>query len=147
MTFIKGSLKNWLMKGAERFMQKILLVSEACFATFRIDSGDTVRKNPWKQERHLLTSCWSSLTDRNWTKQVNLFSTTEQTALSLFWQETRANMNCSAGSYRLKHFKLLICGFWILTGKFEGDKLWYYWNNTGAKRKENTAETFIWNVS
>lgn len=46
MTSIKGSLKNWLMKGAERFMQKILLLSETCFATFRMDSGDTVKKKP-----------------------------------------------------------------------------------------------------
>lgn len=50
MTFIRGSLKNWLMKGAERFMQKILSFSEACLATFRIDSGDTVRKKPCGQE-------------------------------------------------------------------------------------------------
>lgn len=46
MISIKGCLKNWLMKGAERFMQKILLLSEACFATFRMDSGDTVKKKP-----------------------------------------------------------------------------------------------------
>lgn len=50
MTFIRGSLKNWLMNGADRFMQKILLFSEACLATFRIDSGDTVRKKPCEQE-------------------------------------------------------------------------------------------------
>lgn len=50
MTFIRGSLKNWLMKGAERFMQKILSFSEACWATFRMDSGDTVRKKPCGRE-------------------------------------------------------------------------------------------------
>lgn len=31
-------------------MQKILSFSEACLATFRIDSGDTVRKKPCGQE-------------------------------------------------------------------------------------------------
>lgn len=51
MTSMRGSLKNWLMKGAERFMQKILSWSEACFATFRIDSGDTVKKKPWKNKK------------------------------------------------------------------------------------------------
>lgn len=43
------SLKNSQMKGAERFRQNSLLFSDACFATFRMDSRETVRKKPWKQ--------------------------------------------------------------------------------------------------
>lgn len=42
-------MKNWQMKGAERFRQNSLLFSDACFATFRMDSKETVRKKPWKQ--------------------------------------------------------------------------------------------------
>ncbi|TNN56143.1 hypothetical protein EYF80_033608 [Liparis tanakae] len=37
------------MKGAERFRQNSLFFSDACLATFRMDSTDTVRKKPWKQ--------------------------------------------------------------------------------------------------
>lgn len=42
-------MKNWQMKGAERFRQNSLLFSDACFATFSMDSKETVRKKPWKQ--------------------------------------------------------------------------------------------------
>ena len=43
-------MKNWQRKGALRFMVNILLFSHACFATFIIDGGDTVRKKPWKAD-------------------------------------------------------------------------------------------------
>lgn len=62
MTFISGSLKNWLMKGADRFRPKILLLSDACLATLRIDSGDTVRKKPCRTDVRIIsdttTLCW-----------------------------------------------------------------------------------------
>lgn len=45
-----GSLKNSQRNGAERFIAKTLLCSQACWPTVRMDSGDTVRKNPCGKE-------------------------------------------------------------------------------------------------
>lgn len=49
-TCMRLSLKNWQMKGADRFRQKSLLLSDACFATFSIDSTETVRKKPCRHK-------------------------------------------------------------------------------------------------
>lgn len=51
-------MKNSQMNGADRFKQKILLFSEACLATFRIDSKDTVRKNPFRiRQKMIVKTC------------------------------------------------------------------------------------------
>lgn len=122
MTFIKGSLKNWLMKGAERFMQKTLLLSEACLATLRIDSGDTVRKKPWKQHNYIHSHhVFSFLIAPTWKKKKKKIAHTAALHRQHhLWSNSRtwAQMDWTTGSLGLKDFKLLICGFWILTRQF-----------------------------
>lgn len=72
MTFIRESLKNSLIKGADRFKLKSLLFSEACFATFKIDSKDTVKKKPC--EKIGMTVIRSLHLKNKQTKQNNAYS-------------------------------------------------------------------------
>jgi len=43
---MRGSLKNWEIKGALKFMENNLFFSQACSAILRIASGQTVKKKP-----------------------------------------------------------------------------------------------------
>ena len=47
----RRSLKNWLMKGAERLIENVLLCSSEYSATCLIASGQTVKKKPFFQEK------------------------------------------------------------------------------------------------
>lgn len=64
---------------------------------------------------HHVEAVWVTSTEPN--RFVCAVAVNRQNYLC-FDSTTGARMNSSAGSYWLKRFKLLICGFWILTRKF-----------------------------